>query len=223
MHESSHGGGFQVWRRVAVVGILLGVCGIFLHFRSMGRGVHRGVPLVDFPLDFQGWIGRPIRISGDVLAVLGPGEFLERTYRGSGTGVPVNLFVAYFPNQRRGDTMHSPQDCLPGSGWTPISSRRLTVVGWQGKSLTVNRYVIAKGLDRMLVLYWYEEQGRDVANEYVAKAYLITDSIAENRTDGALVRVSVPIVSHGNAGKAQQTALAFTRDALPVLRTYIEK
>lgn len=133
----------------------------------------------------------------------------------------MDLFIAYFPNQRKGDTMHSPQDCLPGSGWTPISSQHLSLAAWQGKSLTVNRYVIARGLDRMLVLYWYEEQGRDVASEYLAKMFLITDAIAENRTDGGLVRVSVPIVPQLNGSQAQETAVTFTRDALPLLRAYV--
>lgn len=219
--ESKEDTMLSVWGRAASVGVLLGLCGLFLYLRPAGNGPRRSAPLVDFPLQFQGWRGSANHISPGVLAVLGPGEYLDRSYRRSGMIIPVGLFVAYFPSQRTGDTIHSPQDCLPGSGWTPLSSRRVSLSGHGLGALTVNRYVIAKGLDRMLVLYWYEEQGRDVASEYLAKVFLVADSIGEERTDGALIRVSVPIVSREDAGDAQNSAVAFMRDMLPVLREYV--
>lgn len=117
--------------------------------------------------------------------------------------------------------MHSPKNCLPGGGWVPIASGHLSVMGRGGKSFTVNRYLIAKGLDRMLVLYWFEEQGRPVASEYWAKAYLVEDAIRENRTDGALIRVAVPLVPGGNAATAQKEAIRFTKQILTVLPAYV--
>ncbi len=38
--------------------------------------------------------------------------------------VPVGLYVGYYASQRQGDTIHSPQNCLPGAGWQPVETRR---------------------------------------------------------------------------------------------------
>lgn len=219
--ELKVGSTLSVWLRAASIGVLLGLCGLFLYFRPADNMPRRGLPLIDFPFQFQGWRGGANHISPGVLAVLGPGEYLDRSYRRGSIVIPVGLFVAYFPSQRTGDTIHSPQDCLPGSGWTPLSSGRVSLSGHGLGRLTVNRYVVARGLDRMLVLYWYEEQGRDVASEYLAKVFLVADSIDEERTDGALIRVSVPIVSREDARDAQNAAVAFMRDMLPLLREYV--
>lgn len=210
-----------IWLRIAAVAVILGAVSAFLYFRPVGETLQRHEPLSDFPTRFRQWEGSPIRIPANVLAILGPGEFLERTYRRKGVSIPVNLFVAYFPSQRRGDTIHSPQNCLPGNGWVPIAAQHLSVIAPGGGTLRVNRYVIARGLDRMLILYWFEEQGRAVASEYLAKIYLVTDAIREDRTDGALIRVGVPIPPGKHAADVQATAVAFTTDIVPLLRMYI--
>ena len=89
--------------------------------------------------------------------------------------------------------------------------------------LTVNRYVIAKGLDRQLVLYWYQSHGRVVASEYAAKFYLVADSIRMNRSDGALVRVVTSINPGETEIAAENHAVAFTESSLPVLDSYIPR
>ena len=38
---------------------------------------------------------------------------------------PVSLFIGYFPTQRTGQSIHSPQNCLPGAGWTFASSKTI--------------------------------------------------------------------------------------------------
>src|SRR5262245_13342178 len=72
---------------------------------------------VSVPHQMGNWVGRDVTIPPDVLQVLGPGDFLLRNYAGSTLEPPVNLFAAYFPSQRTGDTIHSPKNCLPGGGW----------------------------------------------------------------------------------------------------------
>ena len=69
------------------------------------------------------------------------------------------------------------------------------------EDILINRYMIQKGLDRQLVLYWYQAHGRVVASEYWGKFYLIADAFRLNRTDGALVRVIAP-VGPGEQGEA---------------------
>lgn len=127
----------------------------------------------------------------DVLQVLGRGQFLNRIYQQTVGGPDVFFFIAYFPSQRTGDTIHSPKNCIPGAGWAPIESTRISISASSSGALAIqaNRYVIAKGLDRELVLYWYQAHGRVVASEYWAKVFLITDAVRTNRSDGALIRI----------------------------------
>src|SRR5262249_30001842 len=153
----------------------------------------------------------------DQLEVLGPGDFLLRIYRSRSVTEPVDLFLAYFPSQRAGDTIHSPKNCLPGAGWSPLESSRISV-SLQGRAgFPANRYVIGRGADRQLVLYWYWAHDRAVASEYWAKFYLVADSIRLNRSDGSLVRLTTPIERDESDDAAQQRLLSFAEEAIPRL------
>ena len=80
--------------------------------------------------------------------------------------------------------------------------------------VTANRVVIQKGLDRQLVIYWYQSHGRTIASEYASKAYLVLDSIRLHRSDAALVRVVT-------AADAEPAAIDFVRALRPVIHRYI--
>lgn len=210
------------WLRFAVVVVLLAATALFLHHRSQSEIVRAGLPLSSFPLQIGDWQGTTLPIAADDLAILGPGEFLMRDYRAS-SGDPVNLYIAYFPSQRMGDGIHSPKNCLPGSGWTPLESGQLSIRNDDGSTISVNRYIVAQGLSRGLVLYWYQAHGRVTASEYVAKVRFVEDSISMNRTDGALVRIVVPFTNQSDLRMAQQTALAFIARIRPMLDAYIPR
>ena len=161
-----------------------------------------------------------------MLKVLGVDDYLSRVYYRSDRAA-VGLYMGYYASQRQGDTIHSPLNCLPGAGWEPLSQGRLTIanVDGRGNDITVNRYVVQKGLDRQLVLYWYQSHGRVVASEYTSKLYLIHDAIRLNRTDGSMVRVIAPI-RHGatdDGAAADQLAQAFVRVLFPPLPAYLPK
>jgi EpsI family protein len=160
----------------------------------------------------------------EVLEILGPGDFLQRFYDDSSANEPyVDLFVAYFPSQRTGDTIHSPKHCLPGSGWLPVESGRVTLSFPSRAPFEANRYVIAKGDDRQLVLYWYEAHDRAVASEYWAKFYLVTDSIRLNRSDGSLVRVVTPLAPGEGLDVAEQRLISFAGNLVPLLDRYVPR
>src|ERR1700746_1730343 len=85
-------------------------------------------PIAAFPRQLGNWVGSDIPIGKDVLDILGPGDFLLRVYQSqTGRDSEIDLFLAYFPSQRTGDTIHSPKHCLPGAGWLPVESGRVTV------------------------------------------------------------------------------------------------
>ena len=210
------------WARfVCAVALLLGSYA-FLNARSRPENVPSRQTLSSFPLVVGESFGRDVPIPAEVVSILGNGEFAERLYR-SGSQPWVDLFVAYFPTQRTGSTIHSPQNCLPGAGWMPVDFNRIPLPRRTGGSMIVNRYVIEKGLDRQLVLYWYQSHGRVVASEYAAKFYLVADSIRMNRSDGALVRVVTSINPGETEAVAENRAVAFTQSFLPLLDSYIPR
>lgn len=213
----------KTWLRFLIVVGLLLAAAFFLHARSRPEISPPRLPLDAFPRQVGDWAGMDVPLPEKVVDLLGPGEFLTRIYRESPRKPYLDLFIGYFPSQRTGNTIHSPQNCLPGAGWTPIDSKRMTVLMPGGSHLNANRYVLAKGADRILVLYWYQSHGRAVASEYSAKFYLVADAIRLNRTDGAIVRVVTPLLSSENIEDAQRRALGFIDKMLPFLPAYIPR
>jgi EpsI family protein len=179
--------------------------------------------LSTFPMQIADRHARDLPMSPDELEVLGPGDFLMRDYASMSGGLPVNLYIAFFPSQRAGDTIHSPKNCLPGSGWVPIESGHTYLRRPNGSTITVNRYVIAKGSEQDFVLYWYQAHGRVTPSEYWAKILLVTDAIRLNRTDGALIRVVVPIEHRGSEASAEKEAIQFAERMIPLLDVYVPK
>ena len=210
--------------RFILAAALIASAAIFLQARGRNEVFPPRLPLQSFPTQLSAWTGTDIAIQKDVLEVLGPGDFLLRVYQNPAEKQPfVDLFIAYFPSQRTGDTIHSPKHCLPGSGWLPVESSRVTLSLPGHGAFPANRYVIAKGDSRQLVLYWYWAHDRGVASEYWAKFYLVADSMRMNRSDGALVRITTPMHSGETAEAAQQRLLPFAGDVAPLLDNYIPR
>jgi EpsI family protein len=209
------------WVRFSIAVALIAGAGILLHSRSQAEVRIPSEPPASFPIDVGSWKGRDVPIPQWALDVLGDGEFVERSFSRNPDELPVDFFLAYFPTQRTGSTMHSPQNCLPGSGWTPVDFARVELPLSGRGNIRVNRYVLAKGLDRLLVLYWYQEHGRVVASEYWAKFYLVTDAIGMNRSDGALVRIMTPITQNESMASAQQRGTALVQDVFPLIHKYV--
>lgn len=208
--------------RFAAPAVLLLAAALFLHARSHPEPLAPRLALRDFPRELGVWSSRDLEISSDVREILGPGEFLSRIYQRPDQPY-VDLFVAYFSSQRTGNSIHSPKNCLPGSGWTPTESGQIQIQAPDGARVTVNRYIVSKGLDRQLVLYWYQAHARVVASEYWAKYFLVADAIRMNRSDGSLVRVTTPLTARENPDAAQQRAVQFAQMALGKLGPFIPR
>jgi len=177
------------------------------------------------------WIARaskpeikPIRqsLEGRVMEVLGVDDYVNRSYF-SPDMFPVHLYIGYYESQRSGDTMHSPLNCLPGAGWNPVKRDRITVAIEGMKPIEINRIVIAKGLEKQVVLYWYQSHGRVVASEYWGKIYTVLDAARTNRTDAALVRVICPVAGAEDEAEAfaERQAIAFVKAMFPLLEHYL--
>jgi EpsI family protein len=203
-----------------VVALLTGTL-LLLAFRGNSDLIPVSEPLWQVPGTIAGWTGSDQPIDKDTLDVLGAGDFLSRVYVHEGQSPPIGLFIGYFPTQRTGVTIHSPKNCLPGAGWFFESSQYVDLSDADGKVHRVGEYIISNGAARQFVLYWYQAHGRSVANEYLAKIYLVTDAIRLDRTDGALVRVTTPIEAGEDASAARSRGEAFTAQLDPILPRFI--
>lgn len=162
-------------------------------------------------------------IEAAVQNVLKASDTLNRSYLAPGATRPVNLFVAFFRSQKAGVAPHSPKNCLPGAGFVPTESGMVDLeIPAIGGTVTVNRYVVARGDEKSLVIYWYQTPKRIVASEYAAKFWLAVDSIRYRRSDTSLVRVVVPIGA-GETAPADQLARSFIQAALPELNRVLPR
>jgi EpsI family protein len=209
--------------RFAVVAAVLACTAIILHARNRAEIIPPRTPLASFPNDFDGWNGSDRAMTQDQLDVLGPGDFLLRDYVNPAQHAGLNLFIAYFPSQRTGDAIHSPKNCLPGSGWAPVSADHV-MMNIPGRApFSVNRYLIAKGDEQQLVLYWYWAHNRAVASEYTAKLYLVSDSIRMRRSDGALIRLVAPIAPNESLESAQNVLISFAGKVMSRIDAYVPR
>jgi len=150
--------------------------------------------------------------------ILQADDLMSRYYANGPMG--ANLFVAAFRSQRTGKGPHSPKNCLPGNGWSPVKSDEFTVDTGRLGPISVNRYVVAYGDNRSLVMYWYQSRDRAVASEYKAKFWVAIDAMRLNRTDTALIRVVVPMPDRDEEA-ATRTAEEFIRAFYPSLREHL--
>jgi EpsI family protein len=180
-----------------------------------------GRPLSEFPRTIGPWhLEQEGIIDAEEQAVLRADDTMIRSYADLSSGRGANIYIAAFRSQRNGKAPHSPKNCLPGNGWTPLEAFEETIDVGAAMPIPVNRYVVQHGESRSLVLYWYQSRDRAVASEYTAKFWVVADAIRLNRTDTALVRVIVPIVNRDSAA-AERTAVDFVKAFYPTVRQFL--
>jgi exosortase D (VPLPA-CTERM-specific) len=174
-----------------------------------------------FPGKLGPWQGRPSLLEPQIEHALGLDDYVLSDYNKE-KGSPVNLYVAYYASQRKGSSPHSPIVCIPGGGWQIATFERTSYRDNALKlGVPLNRVIIARGSDRMLVYYWFVQRGRKVANEYWSKWYLFADAISKNRTDGALVRLTTPLQRGESEQDADERLQSFIQELEPRLNAYL--
>jgi EpsI family protein len=203
----------RLWIAVA----LLGLTGAYLQARPDGAARARAADLAQVPLTIGDWRGiDEAPFDDDTMRVLGVDEYINRRYVDPAAGAVVGLYVGYYRSQRQGDSIHSPLNCLPGTGWQPVQRSRVDVPIGGGAALTASRLVVEKGTERYVVLYWYGGRGRAVAGEYTNKFWLLADAVRTGRTDGALIRVMTP--AGRDTARADGVLRSFTASAYPAVQ-----
>jgi exosortase D (VPLPA-CTERM-specific) len=176
---------------------------------------------VDFPSTLGEQAGSRDTLEQVFLDALHLDDYLLMNYRDV-EGLPVNFYVAYYRSQRNGLSVHSPRLCLPGGGWKIGKFERYSLPGVDGRtSWPVNRVLIERGGQKQLVYYWFRERGRRLTNEYSVRWYLFWDALTRNRTDGALVRLVVPIPNGTSESHADSTLSKFAALAEVSLQPYV--
>jgi EpsI family protein len=212
----------SLFRSKFVYGLTLVVVvqAVLFYTASHGENTPLPAPLATFPAVLGHWheVQEGV-IDQDTRDVLKADDLMSRVY--ADAGARPELFIAYFKTQRQGQSPHSPKNCLPGSGWQTVPEETGRVdVPVAGGSIHINQYVVSKGEAQSVVYYWYQSQGRVIADEFAAKFYLVSDSIHHHRSDTALVRVVVP-VAQNRVKEAEKTGYEFIQAAYPVVRAFL--
>ena len=203
-----------------LLGLIILVGGLVNGWSYLGEARVERKHLNDFPETIDQWqkTGTDRTLDEETLKVLRASDYLLRDFR-KPEGTIANLYVGYYASQRTGATYHSPLNCLPGSGWTLSEPGKATIALPDGSSFVANKYVIQNGEFRNLMIYWYQGRGRNVASEYWGKVYTVLDSVSMRRSDGAMVRVTVPIT--GSEAVAERSAIEFASAATTVLPQFV--
>lgn len=213
--------GFLKSRQAKILSAILISQALLFYGMSRAEANPESRPLNDLSEQLGSWrMSKQGVIDEETREVLKADELLNRGYVNMALRVEANLFVAYFKTQRTGQTPHSPKNCLPGNGWTETLSDTINVtVPGRAEPIEVNRYLVSKGENKSIVVYWYQSRDRVVASEYRARFYTAADAIRFNRTDTALVRVVVPVVD-GDDKRATAAAVDFVKDFFVPLRQH---
>jgi EpsI family protein len=177
--------------------------------------------LTEFPKAIGEWMAvNEYQIDRGSMRVLKVDDYIMRNYRNAGGDI-VGLYISYFKSQNEGKGIHSPRQCLPGSGWSPIETGLYSVPikNRPMDEVTANKYITRNGPNHQLYLFWYQGRGRVYASEYWNKIYLVWDGLTKRRTDGALIRLNNSV--NGDAEAALRTQTEFINLVFPLLREYI--
>src|SRR5438067_1716021 len=133
--------GWPVRKRLLLVAGFLFLTVVLRAWVSVSPPALQRLALAEFPTDIKEWkMVSNASLTDDVAGVLRADDYLLRRYS-DGKGHTVDFFVAYYKTQRAGESMHSPKNCLPGSGWVPvINDTAILENDNRGKPVPVNRY-----------------------------------------------------------------------------------
>ncbi|ULA59070.1 MAG: conserved membrane protein of unknown function [Nitrospira sp.] len=177
------------------------------------------IAFINFSMHIGEWQGNPQPVEPQLISALRFDDYLLADYAAPGGG-PLTLYMAYYQSQRKGQSAHSPQSCIPGGGWE-ITSKRMVDLPMGKLTEPVNRVLIQKDRQKQLVLYWFKQRDRMLSNEYLVKLYLLWDALTRQRSDGALIRLSAAVDPGEDEQAVEERLLRFAQTIQPQLHRYI--
>ncbi len=202
--------------------LLIPLVGLAIALPSREEVLQPRTIFADFPMEIGEWEGKRDSLDELFLDALDLDDYLLANYSHQG-GPAINLYIAWYDSQRKGESAHSPRSCLPGGGWVMTEFDQVTILGAQfsDRPVRVNRTVIELHDTKQVVYYWFQQRGRSVTNEYLVKWYLFWDSLTRNRSDGALVRLTTAIAPGDTVAAGDKRLGEFLQEAAPRLPAYI--
>ncbi|NOX32315.1 MAG: EpsI family protein [Deltaproteobacteria bacterium] len=209
----------MTYKRTIIIIVILLVTAALTGFVSHSERIEPNKPFKDFPLEIGQWKGSRGKLDKDVYNILGVEDYVLANYRRN-PGELINLYVGFYQSQKEGDIIHSPKNCLPGSGWniTGTSIETVNMTG-TGKPVKVIKLLLQKGAEKQVVLYWFQSRGRIISSEYMQKVWLVVDSITKHRTDGSFVRLISPVTIDEKT--TLKVLKEFANEVYPVLKEHI--
>ena len=177
-------------------------------------------PLKEFPMQIDQWTGSPHSMEAKIIDTLDLSDYIMADYRDDKERF-IDFYVAYYEHQKKGESIHSPATCLRGGGWEFKQSGKAFVSLEDGGRLPVSRALIENGPYRQIAYYWFPMRGRNLTNAYQMKWYNFWDALTRQRTDGALVRVIVPVGDGESIDAAEKRLQGFIWAVVPVLNTFL--
>ena len=209
----------DVQRLPVIIGVSIVLLASFSTFTIKHRAevIPERAYFSEFPLDINGWKGRTYQFENGENEILQLKDYLLINFNKANTN--INLYAGYVESQRSGSVPHSPKACIPGGGWEITNTKIHEVAIDNQKTIKVTRMMIAKGESKQIVYYWFHQRGRDLSNEFSMKFALLYDAIKMNRTDGAIVRYTVPV--YKSEVESDRALEDFIRITYPLLLKYI--
>jgi len=203
--------------RFIFIMLLLAGAGIYMGYHR-DLEVPLGRPFGEFPASHEGWrmIGQA-NLGENILKVLMPTDYLSRRYARE-DGSSVDMYLSFFNGGPDAGRIHSPKHCLPGGGWTELSSMH-TTLDLGGEAVNLARAVYAMGNKREVIYYWFSMRGRTMSDEFSLKLAEITGSMFHRRRDQSFMRISVQ--GDGAQEAAERQIEDFLRDFYPVIRDFL--
>lgn len=206
-------------RSLIASGLMLITLLVINHFGHF-KNINPLQPLSGFPRHIGHWYGETGRFDQKIYDILGVDDFFLCNYK-SHDGKQIQLYIGYYNSQREGVLIHSPKNCMPGSGWNIIhtSIKELTVPGIRFTKTNIIKMILKKGNQKQVLLYWFQSRGRIICSEYRQKIYLVLDAILKHRTDGSFVRLIAPVSQ--NEAKTTEYMEVFIQQLFPILEQYL--
>ena len=145
------------------------------------------VDLGQFPLHIDGWDAETLPLSQNVLDLLDPDAILMAYYTNQ-EQLAVELFFSYFASENTSGGLHSPRNCLPGSGWV-ITRSEDHVLQVGARTVPASRMHIKFGAEERIVDFWYITRYGETSNDYTLKFYQMLSALTLRPTDVAFVRL----------------------------------
>ncbi len=206
-------------RYVIVIMLISGTI-FYSQLMSHGKPIPILKSLEDFPKQIGSWNGETNRFSQAVYDNLGVDDSVLINYKNDNEDT-ISMYVGYYESQKQGEIIHSPKNCMLGSGWQPIYISEIDI-SLDSRKISVMKMIVEKKSQKMVVLYWYQSGNRAIANEYIQKIYFIYDSIRYDRTNAAFVRFTSPVLSD-DYENAVQVLERFIKKTIPILDDFLPK